>query len=431
MVEGGSGRSNRRGNAPAIGCSGRRRRLVKPADWPRYMVAKPLAKGQHAYYWRPPQRDVKAGCLVHSEPLGKDYGQAIARSEFLNSNLDAWRAGRYCRKDERLHQSFGTVDWWIDRYLKSIAYANLGNRQKRDNKARLERIADLSTKTGGRVGSLPVASITTLAVDRMYSRLLTGNNGPRPRQANLEMDTGRRAWFVVSRLYPDVFPASNPFVGIERVATNGTIVPTTREEAYALAGRRKLGHPHQGAAALICFEWLQRPENVLSGAICWTDYRPRAQPHSVRIEHYKTGAIVWHDLEDEEGPFYPAIEAYLSELEQLGIPIVLTPGTRGKTRPYSFYYARSVVRKARRKVGLGEHVTLTACRHGGMTELGNASLTEAQIMSLSGHTTPSAARGYVKRTQEQRLAASRARRAWIYENETGVRVGMRTANESE
>jgi hypothetical protein len=51
---------------------------------------------------------------------------------------------------------------------------------------------------------------------------------------------------------------------------------------------------------------------------------------------------------------------------------VLTPGERGKPRPYSESYARRVVREARRRAGLPEHVTLTACRHGGMTELGDA-----------------------------------------------------------
>jgi len=33
-----------------------------------------------------------------------------------------------------------------------------------------------------------------------------------------------------------------------------------------------------------------------------------------------------------------------------------------------------------------------------MTELGDAELTEQGVMSLSGHRTPDAARGYVKKT---------------------------------
>jgi integrase len=64
-------------------------------------------------------------------------------------------------------------------------------------------------------------------------------------------------------------------------------------------------------------------------------------------------------------------------------------------KPYSESYARRVVREARRRAGLPEHVTLTACRHGGMTELGDAEVTEQQVMALSGHRTPEAARVYI------------------------------------
>ncbi|MGJ8493629.1 hypothetical protein ACR4XK_12605, partial [Glaesserella parasuis] len=67
----------------------------------------------------------------------------------------------------------------------------------------------------------------------------------------------------------------------------------------------------------------------------------------------------------------------------------------------------------RRHAQLPAHVTLAACRHGGMTLLGDATLTEAQIMALSGHVTPSAARIYVKRTEVQRRQAALRRRDFI------------------
>jgi len=58
-------------------------------------------------------------------------------------------------------------------------------------------------------------------------------------------------------------------------------------------------------------------------------------------------------------------------------------------------------------------VTLDTCRHGGMTELGDAELTEQEIMSVSGHLTPESARLYVKRTERQQLTAVRKRRRWV------------------
>ena len=65
------------------------------------------------------------------------------------------------------------------------------------------------------------------------------------------------------------------------------------------------------------------------------------------------------------------------------------------------------------KAGLGDHVTLDACCHGGLTELGNAGLTEVEIMSLLMHRTPDASRGYVKRIEVQRLNASMKRRKLV------------------
>jgi hypothetical protein len=48
-----------------------------------------------------------------------------------------------------------------------------------------------------------------------------------------------------------------------------------------------------------------------------------------------------------------------------------------------------------------------------LTELGDADLTEAGIIALSGHRTADAARGYVKRTEAQRETGLLKRRARV------------------
>ncbi|MHC2383452.1 hypothetical protein ACVIU7_005905 [Bradyrhizobium liaoningense] len=73
----------------------------------------------------------------------------------------------------------------------------------------------------------------------------------------------------------------------------------TREEVYKFAwGCIKEGRPEPAAVAVICFEWLQRPENVVAGFLTWPDYRSKSWPHAVRIEHHKNKALVWHPLEE-------------------------------------------------------------------------------------------------------------------------------------
>jgi hypothetical protein len=60
------------------------------------------------------------------------------------------------------------------------------------------------------------------------------------------------------------------------------------------------------------------------------------------------------------------------------------------------------------------HFTLDACRHGGMTELEEAELTEGQGRALSGHKSAQAYRGYAKETMQRALAATRKRHAHLW-----------------
>jgi hypothetical protein len=184
---------------------------------------------------------------------------------------------------------------------------------------------------------------------------------------------------------------------------------------------------------LICFEWLQRPENVLCGHLNWSDYCPDDLefPH-VKVVHHKTLERVemplrWSTSSSDQpwgDQLFPELTSYLDGLERLGTPIVLSAPKR-KTRialtnamePHLFLLrdARARVRKAARKAGLPEYLTLDACRHGGMTELAETELTEEQEMSLSGHRTPEAKRRYVNKTAKLRQLAAERRRRGILE----------------
>jgi hypothetical protein len=87
-----------------------------------------------------------------------------------------------------------------------------------------------------------------------------------------------------------------------------------------------------------------------------------------------------------------------------------------------------VVQQMRKKIdGVSELFTLDACRHGGMTELEEAELTDGQGRALSGHKTAQAYRGYAKETMQRALAATRKRHAHLLaqkqleqENTTGT-----------
>ena len=265
--------------------------------------------------------------------------------------------------------------------------------------------------TGQELRLVPLNAISARGVDKLYVALQKSERvGRRLRQANVCMVRMARAWDAVHRLYPTSVPAENPFRGVELEHDRQTTQPASRSDAYALhAALIAAGEPHLAAVPRICFEWHQRPENVLAGHLTWGDYRPPDRPDAARIVHHKTES--WSPpLGDASGSLFPELTAYLDGLERIGVPVVLMrPVAKGApARPFRLREARRRVRQAAAAARLPASLTLAACRHGGLTELGDAELTEQGVMALSGHKTPK-----VARTETQRLAAARKRRAWI------------------
>ena len=92
----------------------------------------------------------------------------------------------------------------------------------------------------------------------------------------------------------------------------------TRDDVYGFAhGCIEHGEAEAAAVAVICFEWLQRPENVIAGHIRWSSFRTGPKP-TIRIEHHKAGEIVDHPLEDDDVKFYAEAEGqqFIAALRQ-------------------------------------------------------------------------------------------------------------------
>jgi hypothetical protein len=276
-----------------------------------------------------------------------------------------------------------------------------------------------------------VKSISPLAADKIYEHICAGPRGPRPRQGEKVVALCRAAWRVVRRLHPDAFDRAvpNPWDGVTKEQrTMKTKPAATREQVYRFAwGAIEAGHPEPAAAAVVCFEFLQRPENVLAGYLAWPGYRGKDAPNAIKITHHKTGAVVWHPLEEatEAGmiQFYADAEAVLARLPRRGVPMILKPVRGDKpAEPYTAMQMAKVVRKVRDRLKLPATFTLDACRHGGMTELEEAELTDGQGRALSGHRTQRAYEGYAKRTLARALPATRKRYAHMLANASGTSI---------
>ena len=401
-----------------------------PHALPRFVRSKRLANGAFAFYWELTGYYRKLGCSIRGEPLGSDYAIACGadgtggRAAALNALFDEWRAERAGEPIPGLVK-FGTIDWLFREYKQTKAYLEkVSKRSRPDYERTMLLVADMTTKKGDRVGSRSIKAITPISADKIYESVIAGPRGLRPRQGEKVVGLCARAWSVVHRLYPDAFNRDipNPWRGVTKNRRTKAIKPAaTREQVYAFANVAiAMGYPEAAAAAVICFEWLQRPENVLAGYIRWTDYRGREAPTAIRIFHHKTGAIILHPLEDQNGTlFYADAESVLVKLPRHGIPMILheTPEKAADGRPkpttlYSESGMAKLVRRIRVEAKLPPTFTLDACRHGGMTELEEAELTDGQGRALSAHKSR-AYEGYAKRTIERALAATRKRHAHL------------------
>jgi hypothetical protein len=399
---------------------------------PRYVIAKPLASGEMGFYWNIPTRYRKQGCAIPNEPLGHDYAIACGddgaggRAAALNAYFDEWDTKRKGGTVESARVGrYGTVDWLFREYLKSESCRErVSDRTRPDYERIMQLVAGVVTKKGDKIGDRSIRSITPRAADKIYSIVIAGPRGSRLRQGEKVISVCRHAWRVVHRLYPDLFDKAvpNPWQGVtKKRRTMKTKPAATREQVYLFArGAIEAGRPEPAAAAVICFEFLQRPENVLAGYLAWPDYRGHNAPTAIKINHHKTGAIVWHPLEEttDQGTvkFYSEAEAVLASLPRRGVPMILKARRDGTTEPYTAMQMGKIVRKLRGHLGLPETFTLDACRHGGMTELEEVGLTDGQGRALSGHRTQRAYEGYAKQSLERALPATRKRHAHALAN---------------
>lgn len=405
---------------------------------PRFVVPRVLKNGETAFYFVISKYYRKLSCTIPNEPLGTDYEDACGkdgkggRAAILNALFDEWEAKKNGEPiDNSKLARYGTIDWLFRHYKTEEAYTEkVSERSRPDYERIMQMICNTLDKKGRRIGDHMVREVTPRGAIKIYRKIIKGADGERLRQGEKVVGLCRKVWNVMRPLYPDVFPrptsegAVNPWMSVvlkRRVKKKKHAV--TREEVYKFAwGCIEKGRPEPAAVAVICFEWLQRPENVVAGILAWPDYRSKKWPHAIRIEHHKTGALVWHPLEEvvdgEMVKFYGEAEKIISHLPKLGIPIIMRKigngEKKGQAKKWSYPGMEKVVQTMRKQIeGVSLLFTLDACRHGGMTELEEAELTDGQGRALSGHKTTQAYKGYAKETMQRALAATRKRHAHL------------------
>lgn len=409
---------------------------------PRYMLAKKLKCGLVAYYFNPPSRsqdlepdDPRGRCPVGPEKLGTDYAAAKQRVEtVLLPVFDSWRTGGLSDMVPRGPRE-GSFDWMAGIFKSHRFYLDTDKATQRTYDQGLALVSDYALKDGMRVGQKLIVDMTPDFVDLLYSKLLIveeeaedGTVIKRERRAfaNAAMRSCRRAWNVAHRAKPKLVPAANPFskMGLKARAP-GEIkeeTPTaTWDELLAFRAKAiELGERDLATAALASWEWLQRGEHIFTEFEI-AHYRPKHRPDMVRVVHPKTGEQVWWPLfteADEKGrrePLFPELMAELDAIKGTMLAgLVFRRGRTGKPWPIKsgdLTYMRQRVREVIAEAGLRPELSFASFRHGGLTETGEAEMTDREIQTASRHKSPRILPTYVKATRKILISGALKRRA--------------------
>jgi hypothetical protein len=420
---------------------------------PDYTRRKPLAGGQWGFYFEPPSwarkpadNDDRGPCPVGAEQLGTDYAAAVRRVEnVLLPQFDSWRTRALIDLTPALLE--GTLDWLFKQYRYTDNYKKLSRKQRKLHDAGFKLVGDYLLKDGQRFGDVLLASIDGGIVDLLYEKLLPMRDGQgqqlplfrdglpvvtksgepvlRERRVvvNHAMKSCRRAWNIGIRRYAAIVPAANPFARMGLVAAEGKVEAANwKELEAAVIQADAMGLFSLGTAMMLTWEWLQREEHIFT-AFELAHYRPRKRPNHVYIVHPKNGEAVWIPLFDAVGvPQFPELMARMDALKRDrvgGGPFFMRDWIDQKAGVrLPWVTASGLLNTMSKKVkavikaaGLDEALTFTSFRHGGLTECGDAELTDTETRAVSRHKSSQVLPRYIKRTEKQIIHATQKRRA--------------------
>lgn len=410
---------------------------------PRYVRRKWIRGDQTwGYFFEPPSWarhpcEEKGGCPVGAEPLGTDYAQALRRAEeVLLPAFDTWRVGGVVDPLKKT-APFGTLDWGFAVYRATEKFRRLKKSVRALHERGFDLVGSYRLKDGRRLGSVRLSVIDSGVIDPLYEKLLRvpvlGKDGKQVLDArgqpvmrerrttiNHAMKSARRAWNVARRLHPkDV--GENPFARMGLVESAGTVPEASYDELLqAVAAADAVGMSSLGTAYMVAFEWLQRQEHLFN-AFQLDHYRPKDHPNEVLVVHPKNGEAIWIPLFDKGMPLFPELMGRMDAMKRDRVgglffvrdwpdPIAKVP-LPWATPAGGLDFVKKKTKKVIRAAGLSDELSFRSFRHGGLTELGDAELTDSQIRALSRQKSTKVLPRYVKRTRRQIVAGTVKRRA--------------------
>lgn len=385
---------------------------------PPNVYGKPLASGETLWSWQPSSKDRKKKCPLKYRALGTDPVEAFQIAKELNQALKDWRAG--VKVQPYMPGSFG---WLLMEFLEHKDIKSL-SKSARDEYERHARYMMALSQNGIPIEKKMLDTFTALFAYKLYNKMVEKHS---INIANRSLTQARYAWDKLYVLHERLIPDTNPF---DRIEANHHEVEETVPASYAELQTfvsKAIAMKEIGLAigARLCWDMHIRPTEVF-GSVSPDHWRPEHMPHHLWVGADKTSkgkrkkASTWHPLDDrdEDGKWvcmFPELDSLVRMATYSGSHLCMREKRVG-TRIFEGKWlqiknADKVARRIREAAGLGDHVTLEAFRHGGLTELGDAGIPDTLAQARSLHKQRATLDRYIHRTNDQAVVAQRMRLA--------------------
>jgi len=384
---------------------------------PPNVYGKPLANGKTLWSWQPSSKDRKKDCPLKYRALGSDPLEAFKIADELNDALKDWRNG--VQSVAYLPGSFG----WL--LMEFLAHKDVKSLSK-TAQAEYERHAKYMMavrEDGNPVEKKMLSTFSAMFAYKFYNRLSDKHSVG---IANRCLMLARYAWNKMYVLHERQIPATNPFDKIKPAfcETEETIPATYGELTSFISAALAMGEIGIAIGARLCWDMHIRPSEVF-GSVLREHWRPANMQSCLWVGVDKTSkgkrskASAWQPLDDlnpDTGQWecmFPELESLIRMAPYSGGHLCMrerraaTRVFEGEWQPIQNYV--SIIKRIRRKIGLGDHVTFEAFRHGGLTELGDAGVPDTLARARSLHKQRSTLDRYIHRTNDQSVAAQRMR----------------------
>lgn len=356
---------------------------------PRYVRPTKLADGSISYRFNPPKEYIDEG-VVSRSVLGNDLRKVRPIAKELNDKIDAYKE---YKKENIVLQKRHTVNDLVKVYTKSNDFLML--RQK----TQADYIYFLSILQKS-VGTKKYLDITTYKAKHMYEEWVKQGI----HLANHVCAVSNKLYnFAIDMGYAQV----NPFAGVKKKTPKQRKVVWTEQDivqfldyAYSNFDSRSVG-----LIVHMAYEWCQRVGDMRMLKWDNIDFKNKR----MMLEQSKRRSHVHLPISDD------LFEMLQQQYNEFGFQPYVAPSvvpTGGVYEPYGIYALSKKGRAIMKQAGLSDELRLMDLRRTGTTEMVEAGVSMAQIMSVTGHANPQSVKPYMKHTYESANSALTTRKKY-------------------